>query len=150
MKAPEMPTLKSSPPMSERPSTGARGTSDVEQSGIGWLYFSTRGRLGRMNYFLSALLLAAIGIGLNLIVQQVFYGRISFEPSPNYMAGTFAAFILNLWPSIALGAKRFHDQDRSGHFLWLFFIPLANLAAGIMLLFVPGTAGPNRFGSPRE
>jgi uncharacterized membrane protein YhaH (DUF805 family) len=34
--------------------------------------------------------------------------------------------------------------------MWLVFLPLINLVAGIMLLFVRGTPGPNRYGVPRE
>ena len=42
-------------------------------------------------------------------------------------------------PSIAVGIRRMHDQDRSG---WWILCPIVNL----VFLFIEGTKGPNRFG----
>lgn len=48
-------------------------------------------------------------------------------------------------PSLAVGARRLHDIDRSGWWLLIYFTII-----GIILLIVwdciKGTAGPNRFG----
>jgi len=43
-------------------------------------------------------------------------------------------------PYIAVAIRRMHDQDKSG---WFILIPIYNL----ILLFLDGTKGPNRFGS---
>ncbi|MBU8922950.1 MAG: DUF805 domain-containing protein [Bacteroidales bacterium] len=42
--------------------------------------------------------------------------------------------------------KRMHDLDRPGVHYWLLYIPLYNLYVALVLLFVKGTAGPNKYG----
>ena len=67
--------------------------------------------------------------------------------------------VLALWwlatliPNIALNVRRLHDRDMSGWwylgFIVASFIPLVNFVAGIaylVLMVLPGTPGPNRFG----
>jgi uncharacterized membrane protein YhaH (DUF805 family) len=50
------------------------------------------------------------------------------------------------WMSIAAGAKRCHDRNRSGWFQLLWLVPLVNLWVLVEIWFLRGTAGPNRFG----
>lgn len=62
-------------------------------------------------------------------------------------------FLANIIPSIAVSVRRLHDRDMSG---WWYlavvvgsFIPLINILVSIgflVLMLLPGTAGPNRFG----
>jgi len=49
-------------------------------------------------------------------------------------------------PTLAVQVRRFHDQDLSGWFALIGFIP--NLGWLVMIIFmcIDGTAGPNRFG----
>lgn len=67
--------------------------------------------------------------------------------------------LLVLWglativPNIAVAVRRLHDRDMSGWwYLGIFignFIPIVNIVAGIaflVLMLLPGTPGPNRFG----
>lgn len=54
-----------------------------------------------------------------------------------------------LVPGLAVGARRLHDVDKSGWWLLLSAIPLANLYL-LYLLIIRGTPGPNRFGLPVE
>jgi len=61
--------------------------------------------------------------------------------------------LATLIPSIAVGVRRLHDRDMSGWwYLGLFvgmIIPLVNFIAAIaflVLMLLPGTPGPNRFG----
>jgi uncharacterized membrane protein YhaH (DUF805 family) len=62
------------------------------------------------------------------------------------------ALLLGLWwlatliPNLAVAVRRMHDQDKSG---WWILIGLVPLIGGIWLLilyFIDGTPGPNRFG----
>ena len=54
--------------------------------------------------------------------------------------------VLNV-PFVFVGIKRCHDLNLSGWFLLLYFLPgLGNLVILIMLGFIPGTRGPNRYG----
>lgn len=50
-----------------------------------------------------------------------------------------------LYPHIALAVKRLHDFDRPGWFALLFVI--ADFFLFLFLCFVPGTQGPNSFGT---
>ena len=52
-----------------------------------------------------------------------------------------------LLPSLAVGARRLHDIDRSGWWLLIGFIPLIGLIVLIVFFATRGTAGPNRFGT---
>ena len=49
-------------------------------------------------------------------------------------------------PGIAVQIRRFHDQDKSGWFLLLGFIPYVGGLIMLVFMLLPGTAGPNRFG----
>jgi uncharacterized membrane protein YhaH (DUF805 family) len=51
-----------------------------------------------------------------------------------------------LVPSIAVGVRRFHDQDKSGWFLLLALIPVVGGLIVLVFMCLPGTSGPNRFG----
>lgn len=52
-----------------------------------------------------------------------------------------------LWAGLAVSVKRWHDRDKSG---WWILIGLIPVIGTIWVLvengFLPGTAGPNRFG----
>ena len=62
------------------------------------------------------------------------------------------AFLVSLalvLPTLAVGARRLHDTDRSGWWLLLGLVPLGGI---VVLVFhvLDGTPGPNRFGpSPK-
>lgn len=62
-------------------------------------------------------------------------------------------FLFALIPSIAVVVRRLHDRDMSGWwylgFIVISMIPIIGMIAGIgflVLMFLPGTPGPNRFG----
>lgn len=52
-----------------------------------------------------------------------------------------------LLPSLAVGARRLHDIDRTGWWLLISFIPVIGLIVLIVFFATKGTAGPNRFGT---
>jgi len=49
-------------------------------------------------------------------------------------------------PSIAVQVRRFHDQDKSGWFCLLSFIPYIGGIIVTVFMIIDGTRGPNRFG----
>jgi len=51
-----------------------------------------------------------------------------------------------LLPSLAVGARRLHDLDKSGWWLLLAFIPVIGVIILIVWFATQGTRGPNRFG----
>ena len=54
--------------------------------------------------------------------------------------------LVTLLPSIAVGARRLHDTDRSGWWLLLFFLPLIGAIVLLVWFCTKGTNGYNRFG----
>ena len=51
-----------------------------------------------------------------------------------------------LIPGIAVQVRRFHDQDKSGWFILLGFIPYIGSLIIFVFMCLEGTRGPNRFG----
>jgi len=51
-----------------------------------------------------------------------------------------------LIPSLAAGARRLHDTDRSGWWLLIAFIPLVGVIVLLVFFVLEGTKGDNRFG----
>ena len=129
-------------------------------------YAEFTGRSRRMEYWSFAL--------LNILVWAVLFGiRISSGGFAELRAatengGVFAVYgylfsgigsLLALWalatfvPNIAVNVRRLHDRDMSGWwYLGAFIagmIPLVGWIislAYLVLMFLPGTPGPNRFG----
>ena len=55
-------------------------------------------------------------------------------------------YFANFIPNIAVGVRRFHDQNQSG---WMYLLSLIPYVGGIILLIfmcIDGTHGENRFG----
>lgn len=49
-------------------------------------------------------------------------------------------------PSLAVQVRRLHDQDMSGWWVLLFFIPYLGALIALVFMLIPGTKGSNRFG----
>jgi uncharacterized membrane protein YhaH (DUF805 family) len=54
--------------------------------------------------------------------------------------------IVNLCPSLAVHVRRFHDQDKSGWFYALAFIPYVGSLVVLVFMCLGGTRGANRYG----
>ncbi|RKF22968.1 DUF805 domain-containing protein [Altericroceibacterium spongiae] len=128
-------------------------------------YAEFSGRSRRKEYWMFAL--------LNIIVTMVlmiaaFSGLPAINPNdPMALASAFGALftglfgmLLGIWilaviiPSLAVTVRRFHDRDMSGWWYLGFvvagLIPYIGFIASIaliVLMALPGTNGPNRFGA---
>ncbi|MCB2049461.1 MAG: DUF805 domain-containing protein [Novosphingobium sp.] len=129
-------------------------------------YFDFQGRSRRMEYWSFALLifvvyLVLVGImmagGASLAAMSGDPSAItsaSFGPVFYIGVGLLILFALAvIIPSIAVVVRRLHDRDMSGWwylgFIVASMIPFVGFIASIALLvlmFLPGTPGPNRFG----
>jgi uncharacterized membrane protein YhaH (DUF805 family) len=106
-------------------------------------------RLNRMRYCCYSL---TGGVIVTLVAVLLgIYSRATFMPRAGALAlvallfgGMLAAVV---W-FIGLLVRRLHDTDRSGWWILLAFVPLANFLLMLYLLLAPGTSGPNRFGPP--
>lgn len=105
--------------------------------------FSTSGRIGRVRYlgWSMALMLAFLPIG------GVILGSFALSDA---LAGllTIAACLALVVASVCIGVQRLHDMGWSG-WLWLLnFVPVVGSVFALLMLFMPGTDGPNRYGPP--
>ena len=130
------------------------------------LFFSFGGRLNRLMWWL-------VGIAIHFIFMVGFFvalglafagaGRLALTGGLTLLGGV-------CWAALAVGSKRLHDRDKSAWWLLLFLVaPIVLHAIGrhaaapggrivglagtaiwlwavVELGFLPGTAGPNRFG----
>ncbi len=113
------------------------------------------GRLGRLRYlvysFVSMLIFgiamaAVIGLIVAVTGQPVVTSEDSLSPA------VVVAYVILLIPmlivSLMFGIRRLHDMNLSGWFIILMLIPFVSAVFYLVLLFWPGTKGPNRFGPP--
>jgi len=121
-----------------------RGDDDVYQPSI----FSFSGRIGRLRYI-------AYSIGMMFLMSLAMY------PLVGVLAVTGGAESISLITIVALsvfyialivlsvmfGKRRLNDLNRSGWWLFLNLVPLANFALAIYMLFFPGTDGSNNWGA---
>jgi uncharacterized membrane protein YhaH (DUF805 family) len=118
-------------------------------------YADFNGRSQRQEYWLFVLFsillyVAAIIVLISLVAALDPGTGKDAAPSVAVIVGILLIGLLYLGlfiPTLAAQVRRFHDQDLSGWFVLLAFVPY--LGGLIMLVFmcIDGTAGPNRFGS---
>ncbi|HKU94587.1 MAG TPA: DUF805 domain-containing protein [Vineibacter sp.] len=111
------------------------------------LLLSFDGRINRGKYWTGILVMLAVYVVLvviNLIFRGIFGDNVI-----TMLIGiiSIVIYLAMLWPSIALGVKRFHDRNKSG---WWVLIALVPIIGGLWYLiecgFLRGTAGPNDYG----
>ncbi len=112
-------------------------------------YADFSGRSRRTEYWMFTL-----GYVIALVVLGILLGVAGAIGDPNGISGlsVTALSILGLVvlalfiPSLAVQVRRFHDQDKSGWFVLLGFIPYIGGLIVIVFMCLPGTVGDNRFG----
>jgi uncharacterized membrane protein YhaH (DUF805 family) len=129
-------------------------------------YFDFQGRSRRMEYWSFALLIFVVYLILAAIMMVGGFPMAALTGDPTAAAamevgplfyiggGLLGLFALGIIiPGIAVVIRRLHDRDMSGWwylgFIVASLIPLVGFLAGIamlVLMFLPGTVGPNRFG----
>lgn len=93
-------------------------------------YVDFNGRAARPEFWWFALFCLVGGLVL---------GQVSHLLSTLFSLGT-------LLPSLAVGARRLHDMDKSGWWQLLWLLPIIGWIVMIIMMAQPGTSGPNRFG----
>lgn len=135
------------------------GTQEKGDTMLEWMlmpyrrYFDFSGRSRRKEYWMFILLYVIIAIALTLLMLA---GGMAMDPATGApaMGTTFylGAGLLGIYglatiiPAIAVQVRRFHDQDKSGWFVLLNFIPYVGGLIVLVFMCLEGTRGPNRFG----
>ncbi len=120
--------------------------------------FSFEGRISRSDFWLKWMLpFYAVGFALFFIGSLVSMPTAadpgfatSAQMGPGQLVMTiviFVYFLVALWPSLAVPAKRWHDRDKSGWWTLIAMVPVIGLWMLIECGFLKGTDGPNRFGA---
>lgn len=103
-------------------------------------YANFVGRARRQEYWMFTLF-NLIAYVVLVVVGRMLFGKGFMGDIPSAIYS-----LALLIPSIAVSIRRLHDTDRSGWWLLLAFIPLANIALLVFMCF-EGTRGSNRFGN---
>ncbi|MFP1683897.1 DUF805 domain-containing protein [Alloalcanivorax sp. C16-1] len=108
--------------------------------------FAFRGRLGRLRYFAYLGLVMLVLYLLLTFASVLTAGATRSEPSA--VVGVVALLLMAVatFAACVYGIRRLNDLNRSGWLILLGFVPLVNLLLALILLFVPGTPGDNRYG----
>jgi uncharacterized membrane protein YhaH (DUF805 family) len=123
-----------------------------------YLFTSFEGRIGRQPWWLGNIALTVILWIILLIITMVFGGAMMPAMDGSESADASAAvlpsiligiiYLLSLWPSLALSAKRWHDRGKSGWWSLILIIPLIGFIWFLIECgFLRGTEGPNQYGN---
>lgn len=87
---------------------------------------------------------------LNVIYYILLAVTGGFSGEGNAISGLVAIVFLVIFlglliPAIAVGVRRLHDQDKSGWFMLLGIVPIANIVL-LVFMCMEGTRGPNQYG----
>lgn len=101
------------------------------------------GRIGRMRLLAWSMVISLIAMVTSILVLLA----VKVSPTLGITCGavlTLAWFIV----SLRICAQRLHDLNWSAWMLLLHLVPVANLVLTLMMLLMPGTPGPNKYGPP--
>jgi uncharacterized membrane protein YhaH (DUF805 family) len=128
----------------------------VSSNWLSWP-FTWEGRVQRRPYFLAGAILVAVKYAIDRSVAAKFgetwhiwnyflpaLDTSFFAPGirrPQLFGTLWAIAIPFFWVGIALTLRRLRDAGKSSVWIFLFFVPLANLGMFLWLSFAPGAAG---------
>jgi uncharacterized membrane protein YhaH (DUF805 family) len=104
------------------------------------IFTSFHGRIGRLEYWIASLCLNPLGVVFERVMHRIDH------PSVILVVALAAMSALLMWMALATNIQRLHDRNMSGWWLLLIFVPvLGPLALLVIVGFLPGTSGPNRY-----
>lgn len=105
-------------------------------------YADFSGRSRRKEYWMFLL-----GVVIAAIVLGIVEGVVGLSGMVGPYGPLTLIFLLGIIvPSIAVQIRRFHDQDKSGWFVLLSFIPFVGGLIVLVFMCLEGTRGPNQYG----
>ncbi|HEY0635957.1 MAG TPA: DUF805 domain-containing protein [Gammaproteobacteria bacterium] len=133
-----------SAPVSDVRRTGSEAYGTVK-------FFSFSGRLGRLRYLAYAVSMFLLAWLVVTLLSAVVAG-IGAASGDGQLSGVVVIGLLvivygvMLVLSLMLAVQRIHDFNASGWLALLLLVPYVNILFGLVLWFVPGTDGENRYG----
>lgn len=101
------------------------------------------GRIGRLRLLVWNAVLTVIAIVVSILVLLA----VNVSPTLGITCGATLS-IAYLLITLRISAQRLHDLNWSAWMLLLHLVPVANLVLALMMLLMPGTHGPNKYGPP--
>jgi uncharacterized membrane protein YhaH (DUF805 family) len=108
-------------------------------------YADFSGRSRRKEYWMFALFYILL-LGVLFLLSDGLGGFGEGAPSGPFFWLFMLVILLLIIPSLAVQVRRFHDQDKSGWFVLLNFIPYVGGLIVFVFMCMDGTKGENRFG----
>ena len=103
-----------------------------------------QGRIARMDYFVSGF----------IVWIFAFFALLPASLLGNTLGGTamiiitILVYLVALVFTIGLATRRLHDMNMCGWYVLICLIPGLGLFFSLFILFMPGSAGINRYGNP--
>ncbi len=113
-------------------------------------YADFSGRSRRQEYWMfvlfQVLVLVAMGVVIGIIGAAGSGG--AMDTIGGIIILLFVLIYLGLFvvPMLAVQVRRFHDQDKSGWFILLSFVPAVGGIIMLVFMCLEGTHGPNQYG----
>ena len=105
-------------------------------------YAEFTGRSRRKEYWSFFLLVVACAVVLSILERIL-----GLDPIFAFYGPLICLFELAiLVPSLAVGARRLHDTDRSAWWLLIAFVPIIGGLVLLVFYVLEGTRGPNQYG----
>ena len=98
-------------------------------------YVNFKGRATRKQFWMFILFNFLAGFALGFIGGVV--------PALAFLGSIYSLGVL--LPSLAIGARRLHDTDRSAWWLLLYLLPIVGPIVLLVFFVLPSTPGSNRF-----
>ncbi|MEI2296820.1 DUF805 domain-containing protein [Ensifer sp. MJa1] len=115
-------------------------------------FTSFEGRIGRQTWWLAQIVVWIASVAAMFAAGALFplSGVDNYAPGFSLMhLLVFIILIANLFFSFTVNTKRWHDHGRSGWWNLALFVPVVGPLLGLVMLgFLPGEEGDNRFGPP--
>lgn len=105
--------------------------------------FKFSGRIGRMQFLF-------FGVGISFMIYVFFFALVLFmlPTDPLVVVPLLFGFVaVTVLATSSYGARRLQDFNQPGSLYWLSLVPGVSLPFFLVLLLVPGTPGPNRYGT---